>query len=279
MKVDLKDIVKQKTNKKKIEIRPLAEVDNFEKELSNFLKYMSDTMGKRFKSKVLDQMNKSTIEKFQDAQIGNYAVIYNRLVKDFEKSIKKQFSDKRVKKYIEALYKRVNKSNETNMYKDISNDIGVNVKDLIKTDGLNSFINAKQLETRLQIGKTRTEQMENLSTNLLRLMSAGQRLDTLYEEVENVTGKNRNKSELVARNELKTFNAQLNKKRADNLGIKTRVWNAIGGKRTRDCHEARDKKEYPVDGKLYSSCDGKWLEVGEEVNCRCYDTFVIDLDE
>lgn len=279
MKVDLKDIVKQKTNKKKVVIRPLAEVDNFEKELSNFLKYMSDTMGKRFKSKVLDQMNKSTIEKFQDEQVGNYAVIYNRLVKDFEKSIKKQFSDKRVKKYIEALYKRVNKSNETNMYKDISNDIGVNVKDLIKTDGLNSFINAKQLETRLQIGKTRTEQMENLSTNLLRLMSAGQRLDTLYEEVENITGKNRNKSELVARNELKTFNAQLNKKRAENLGITKGIWQAVGGKRTRDCHEARNGKEFDIDKGLYSSCDGKTISPSQEINCRCTTRFVIDLEE
>ena len=38
-------------------------------------------------------------------------------------------------------------------------------------------------------------------------------------------------------------------------------------------------KKYPIDGKLYSSCDGKSLEAGEDIQCRCWDTFVINLED
>lgn len=278
MQVDIKEIAKKNTRKKQIEIKPLKNVDSFEKEMENFLLFMSETISKRFKSQVLDQLNKKTVDKFTDAQVGNYAVVYNKLNKKFEASIKNQFSKSRIKKYINSLYNKLDKSNAKSFYGNINKEIGVDIKSIIKTDGLNSFINAKQLETNLQIGKTLTEQMENLTTNMLRLMSAGQNLATLYEEVENVTGKNKNKSKLVARNELTTFNTQLSKKRAANLDIKMRKWNTVGDERTRPCHNTRDGKLYPVDGKLYSSCDGKSLEAGESVNCRCYDTFVIDLE-
>lgn len=278
MQVDIKEIAKKNTRKKQIEIKPLKNVDSFEKEMENFLLFMSETISKRFKSQVLDQLNKKTIDKFMDAQIGNYAVVYNKLNKKFEASIKNQFSKSRIKKYINSLYNKIDKSNAKSFYGNINKEIGVDIKSIIKTDGLNSFINAKQLETNLQIGKTLGDQMENLTTNMLRLMSAGQNLESLYEEVENITGKNKNKSELVARNELTTFNTQLSKKRAANLDIKMRKWNTVGDERTRTCHQARDGKLYPVDGKLYSSCDGKSIEAGEEINCRCYDTFVIEID-
>ena len=195
----------------------------------------------------------------------------------------KQFSNKRIEKYIKALYARVNTANQKDIYKAIQGDLGVNVLDIIKTDGLNGFVNANSLKTLLQIQATRDKAIEDMSTNLLRLMVSGQSLDTLYEEVENVTGKNKTKSTLVARQELTVFNSQLNKKRALNLGFSQRKWNAVGGTsgsaRTRKCHTARDGKFYPVDGKLYSSCDGKSLEVGESVNCRCWATFVMDLED
>lgn len=277
-KLDIKEIAKKNTRKKQIEIKPLKNVDNYEKEMENFLLYISETLSKRFNNKVLKKLDKKTIEKFTDAQTGNYAVIYDRLVKDFRKSIKGQFSEKRIKAYIKSLYNRIDKANSKSFYGNVGRKIGVDVKQIIKTDGLNSFVNAKQLETSLQIGKTLNEQMENLTTNMLRLMSAGQNLESLYKEVENITGKNKNKSKLVARNELTTFNTQLSKKRADNLDIKMRKWNTVGDERTRPCHQARDNKLYPVDGKLYSSCDGKSIEAGEEISCRCYDTFIIDLD-
>ena len=283
MTFDLKEYLKQNSKRKKFEIKAYRRTENFEAELDNFLSFMSQEVGNRYKNQVLNKMNVSTVNKFQDAQTGNFGVVFNALSKVAIKMLLKQFSNKRIEKYIKALYARVNTANQKDIYKAIQGDLGINVLDIIKTDGLNGFVNANSLKTLLQIQATRDKAIEDMSTNLLRLMVSGQSLDTLYEEVENVTGKNKTKSTLVARQELTVFNSQLNKKRALNLGFSQRKWNAVGGTsendRTRKCHTARHGKFYPVDGKLYSSCDGKSLEVGEEINCRCWDTFVMDLED
>ena len=283
MTFDLKEYLKQNSKRKKFEIKAYRRTENFEAELENFLSFMSQEVGNRYKNQVLNKMNVSTVNKFQDAQTGNFGVVFNALSKVAIKMLLKQFSNKRIEKYIKALYARVNTANQKDIYKAIQGDLGINVLDIIKTDGLNGFINANSLKTLLQIQATRDKAIEDMSTNLLRLMVSGQSLDTLYEEVENVTGKNKTKSTLVARQELTVFNAQLNKIWALNLGFTQRKWNAVGGTsendRTRKCHTARHGKFYPVDGKLYSSCDGKSLEVGEEINCRCWDTFVMDLED
>lgn len=283
MTFDLKEYLKQNSKRKKFEIKAYRRTENFEAELDNFLSFMSQEVGNRYKNQVLNKLNVSTVNKFKDAQTGNFGVVFNALSKVAIKMLLKQFSNKRIEKYIKALYARVNTANQKDIYRAIQSDIGINILDIIKTDGLNSFVNANSLKTLLQIQATRDKAIEDMSTNLLRLMVSGQSLDTLYEEVENVTGKNKTKSTLVARQELTVFNSQLNKKRALNLGFSQRKWNAVGGTsgsaRTRKCHTARDGKFYPVDGKLYSSCDGKSLEVGEEINCRCWDTFVMDLED
>ena len=283
MNFDLKEYLKQNSKRKKFEIKAYRRTENFEAELENFLTFMTQSIGDRYKNQVLNKMNVSTVNKFQDEQTGNFAVVFNGLAKVAIIMLLKQFSNKRIEKYIKALYGRVNTANQKDIYKAIQGDLGINVLDIIKTDGLNGFVNANALKTLLQIEATRDKAIEDMSTNLLRLMVSGQSLDTLYNEVENITGKNNNKSKLVARQELTVFNSQLNKKRANNLGFTKRKWNAVGGssenKRTRKCHTARNGKIYPTDGKLYSSCDGKSLEVGEEINCRCWDTFIMDLED
>ena len=232
MQFDLKTYLKENTKKKSYQIKAYRRTENFEQEIENFLVFMSEQIGTRFNNQVLKKLNKSSINKFQDAQTGNFAVIFRTLSKYAIRRLLKQFSNKRIEQYLNALYKRIDKANQSTFYKTIENDLGVSIKDIIKTDGLNSFINANSLKTALQIEAVRDRAIESMSTNLIRLMTAGQSLDTLYEEVENVTGKNRNKSKLVARQELTVFNAQLNKKRAANLGFNERTWNAVGGSTT-----------------------------------------------
>lgn len=283
MEIDLKDILQKNTKRKSYTLKAYKSTENFEIEAENFISFMLESISKRFKNQVLGQMQVKTVKKFTDEQSGNFAKIFAGLSIALKRKLLKQFSNKKIESYIKKLYSKIDGTNQSIFYKNIEKDIGINIKDIIKTDGLNSFVNANSLKTSLVIQDLRDKAIGDLSANALRLMTAGQSLDTLYKEVENITGKNAHKSKLVARQELSVFNAQLNKKRASNLGIKMRMWNAIGGKsgskRTRPCHTARHGKEYPVDGKLYASCDGKSIEVGEEINCRCYDTFIVKLNE
>jgi len=266
------------TKKKRATIKPLRIPTELEKELLNFNSFMIKTINNRFKNKVLKQLDKNTISKFSDAQAGNYSKVLQKLTRDFKKSINNQFGEDRIKKYVAKLYKRTNNINDKKFYQSVSKELGVDVKQIIKTDGLNSFINAKTLETTLQILKLKNEAVENLSQNTLRLMSAGKSLSSLYEEVTIHKKRNLHKAELVARNELKTFNQQLSDKRAKNIGVQKAIWNTVGDERTRKCHKARDGMEYDLDKGLYHSCDGKHLKAGEEINCRCYATYVVKFD-
>lgn len=154
--------------------------------------------------------------------------------------------------------------------------IPTEIKSILEPNGINSFINAKTLETSGQIINLKNTTLSQLSTNALRLLNAGANLKTLYEEVKNTEQKNLQKSELVARNELKVFNSQLSDKRALNIGVKKAVWNAVGDERTRKCHKVRDNKEFSIEKGLYSSCDGEWLKPGQEINCRCFSTYILE---
>ena len=272
------DIKKVATKKKTVKVKPLRTPRALEQELDNFIKFMVKSATKRFETKVIKAMNKSTIDKFQDAQEGNYARIFDKLVKDFQRSINRQFSEKRIQQYIKKLYKRTDKMNDKTFYHAIQSKVGVDAKSIIGTDGLNSFVNAKSLETSGQVVKLKNEMIQNLSQNTLRLMSAGKNLETLYEEVTNTKKKNLNKSELVSRNELKAFNTQLNNKRAENLGIQKGIWNTIGDERSRPCHLKRDGMEFDIEKGLYHSCDSEWLKPGEDINCRCFTTYVVEFD-
>ena len=68
MTFDLKEYLKQNSKRKKFEIKAYRRTENFEAELENFLSFMSQEVGNRYKNQVLNKMNVSTVNKFQDAQ-------------------------------------------------------------------------------------------------------------------------------------------------------------------------------------------------------------------
>ena len=249
---------------------------NIEKELDNFNSFMVESISNRFNNKVLKAMNKNTVSKFEDAQIGNYAVIAEKLINDFKRSIKKQFTNKRLEAYIKKLYKRTDSVNNKEVSESIDEAVGVKMSEILKKENYNQFINAKSVESGVQIKKLRDAMMDDLHKNTLRLMGAGKTLGELYDHVDNTRVSNLNKAKLVSRNELKAFNQQLSEKRAKSAGVKKAIWRSVGDERSRKCHAIRSGKEFEIENGLYSSCDGKSLKPMEEVNCRCYAEYIIE---
>ena len=72
MQFDLKTYLKENTKKKIYQIKAYRRTENFEQEIENFLVFMSEQIGTRFNNQVLKKLNKSSINKFQDAQTGNF---------------------------------------------------------------------------------------------------------------------------------------------------------------------------------------------------------------
>lgn len=278
--IDLSTAPRNKNkNKERVEFTSINTPKYLENEMAKFNRFMVKQIRKRFENKVLKQLNKNTINKFQDAQIGNYATVFNSLFKEVEKSINKQFSNDRLDKFVKQLFSKTDEYNQNRFYSNVDNTMGIDLNEILKTDGLNSFVNAKTLQSTDMLEKLKNETLTAYKTNVLRRMSAGNSLADLYQEVKKQTGMRLSNGDLIARNELKNFNAELANKRAENNGITKGIWVSSKDERVRDQHKNFDGKEFDIKKGLYNSTTKQWETPGSAINCRCTTRFIVDFEE
>jgi SPP1 gp7 family putative phage head morphogenesis protein len=281
MKIDINTLKPKETKarKKEIILRPTSTPLFLEKKLHKFLRFMTKTQNDRFKTQVLEKLRKKDIKQFTDAKSEAYGTVYRKLFVEYKKSINKQFSSKRIQKFVKNLYKDLDKYNKNRFYANINNQIGVDVESIIKTDGLNSFVSNKSLESTDLIERFKTDNLVAYKQNILRRMNAGSSLKDLYEQTKKNTNFSLNRANLIARNEIKTFNTELAKKRSQNLGIKEAIWQASKDERTRGCHHRFNGKQYKIGKGLYCSESKQYEEPGEPINCRCVALPIVNFDK
>lgn len=282
MPIQLNEIQRTKNKTKdSVALRGIHSPKGLEDKMRRFNRYMVKEIRKRFENKVLNKLNKTTQSKFTDAkneQIGNYAVVYNKLYNEFKRSIDKQFNEKRINEFVKGIYAQTRATNGSQFSGTVNTNLGVNLDDVLKTDGLNSFTNAKSLESTDMLEKLKNETMTTYKANALRRMSAGASLADLLEQVRKDTGMRLKRGDLVARNELKAFNSELTKKRAENLGIKKAEWMSVGDERVRPCHKKFDGEIYTIGKGFFCKNSGEWEEPGTAINCRCVSKPLIEFD-
>lgn len=240
-----------------------------ERQFQEMMRGMVNTMAKRFENQTFKQLNKGTIDKFEDAQVGNYAGIFLKLSKKARRSIMKQFSDKKIQRAIRMQLKKVNDRNQNNLYSKVEEITGISAKDLITNEGLAPTINALQLETEQWALRLRDNALNSFVSNSLRGMAEGKDVTEIIKDFELLKDKTGANADMVARTQIGTFNSLLTKKRAQNLGIQKARWRTSEDERVRKCHQVRNGKEFDLEEGLHSSCDGKTLLPGIDYNCRC----------
>lgn len=268
-----------------------------ENEMGDFLSFMVDQMAQRFRHQVLDQLNVSTVEKFADealdpedaarisqhaftdAQVGNFAAILLRLAKRVKRKLLRQFDDSRIEAEMRRQLGRLDKKSRMEFYNRIAAKVGIDVKDLIAREGLQSTTNALVLETAQWVKTLRDESLEKFTNNTLFGMSQGESIDTIVSQFDNVVSERKNHARFLARNQVQNYNSVTTKIRAQNLGITKAIWITAGDERVRPSHEARDGKEFELAEGLYSSTDGKSLLPGVDYNCRCTYELIIPAEE
>lgn len=251
-----------------------------ERELDQAISYMVEQITKRFRNQVFGELHKSTVEKFADAQVGNYASVYLRLADKVRRRLLKQFDDKRIEKLVAGITKKVNDRNRQILYDKVEKRIGLSTLELTATEGLMAQINALTLETAQWVKKLRDDTLEMYTANSLRAMTHGSSLEEIMEQFEGLAEKRKNHAKFTARNQIANFNSVATKIRAQNLGISRGRWITSKDERVRPCHQQRDGKEFDLAKGLYSSCDGKWLLPGVDYQCRCdYELIIPSADE
>lgn len=265
----------QITAAKETNVKSPAFQKSQEAEFAKLNKFMIEQIAQRFENQVLNALHKSTISKFEDAQVGNYSKVYLKLVANFKKKILKQFSNDRVESFSNRVTDKTNKANQQALYNMISNKVGIDMQELIRNEAMTSTFNALQLETSQWVKRLRDGAIEEFTARTLQAMSLGTPFEEIVKDFKKSVKPKKNNAAFLARNQIQNFNSVSTKLRAQNLGITRARWITARDEDVRPCHKARDGKEFELSEGLYSSCDKKTLLPGIDFNCRCtYDLII-----
>lgn len=250
-----------------------------ERELSDAMTSMVSTMSRMYKNQVLLELNKGTLEKFEDAQTGNYAVVLTKLANRIQKKLLARFDDRRIQNLSRQILAKNDARSKKLFYDRVSKQMSIDPATLLRKDGMTYNFNALVLETSTWAQKLRDETLELYTANTLRAMTLGDSLESILSQYDGMVEKRKNHAEFTARNQIASFNSIMSKTRAQKLGIKKAIWIASNDERTRPSHEWRNGREFDITKGLYSSMDGKYLLPGTDYQCRCNYRFVLEDEE
>jgi SPP1 gp7 family putative phage head morphogenesis protein len=241
----------------------------YERVFAEFAVYMTEQMTQRFENQAIGGLQVNTVEKFTDAQVGNYANVFLTLANRASRKLKKQFSNKRISEFVRSTLSKADNLSKKTLYAPLEKVMGVDIKQLLAKDIAKPQVNALILESIQWTKKLRDETLESFTAGTLRSMSLGKDLDEVMSEFKGTASKRKNHAKFIARNQVANFNAMTNKLRHQKLGITEGIWETSSDERVRECHRVRDGKVFKLSEGLYSSCDGKNLFPGTDYQCRC----------
>ena len=249
----------------------------FERQYAEFTVAMIEQLAKRFKNQTLLALNKGTIEKFEDAQIGNFSRVYLTMANRVKRKLKKQFNNGRIDTITNDVLGRVNKYNQDRVYASASPSIGIDTAALIAREGLKPQVNALILETSQWAKKLRDDSLEKFTANTLRAMANGDSIEDIIAGFDQEVIKIKNNAKFLARNQIANFNGVTTKIRHQKLGIKKGIWITARDERVRGNPSGKfpppvPRNHYKAHGKEfdlakgYEFKDGKWLMPGQDYN-------------
>jgi len=254
------------------------------REFGEAAEYMIEQMGKLYKHQALEYLNKGTVEKFSDAQSGNFAAIYLKQANRINRKLLKRFSEKRIKAMTEKFTGRVDRRNQQLLYSRMEKSVGISRQELEATEGLTFQINAYKLETEQWIKKLRDDTLQQFTSSTLRSMAEGKGLPEILSQFDDLVETRRGQAKMVARTQISTFNSLTTKARAQNLGIKSARWRTSEDERVRGNPSGRYPNAVPSHFKLNgvefdlskgALINGRFLLPGVDYNCRCdYDLII-----
>jgi SPP1 gp7 family putative phage head morphogenesis protein len=183
--------------------------------------------------------------------------------KEFERKVRLAIPVEKIKVLSKTTTNKVVKTNRTIWVKKLDS-FGLDIAKKM------SFPN----EQEKLIKNLRDDYVDSLNTILFSSYQKGIPIQQLADDIENQFGISQRKAKLIARNETKNTNTQLNNKQAKSLGFETGTWLTSEDERVRSIHAKHSNKEYEIGVGLDDGKGGE-EEPGDAINCRC--TFYVDV--
>lgn len=249
-----------------------------ERRFGREVEQMVKLMARIYRAQVIESLHVSTVEKFADAQTGNYAKVFLKLSNSVRRKLLQRFSNTRLDAMVNKSLTAADKFNKEKLYEKIEKATGVSAKELVASEGMTATRNALTAETAQWIKKTRDETLEFFTSNTLRAMTTGTGLDEIMSQFDGMVETRKNHARFVAQNQINNYNSIMTKTRAQEVGVTKAIWRTEGDDLVRESHADRDGKEFDLSKGLYSSVDGLTLLPQVDYNCRCDYELIIPKD-
>lgn len=146
--------------------------------------------------------------------------------------------------------------------------VGISIKGKQSFKGEQDYIKSRIETNTTLIKNLKSQYIEELNIELKYSYEQGRPSSQLAKEIERRFGITKRRAKLIARNETKNTNSQLNKKQAMELGFGNPRWQTMMDGRERPEHAKHNGKEYQF-GVGLPDGDGGKEEPGDAINCRC----------
>lgn len=205
--------------------------------------------------------------------------IFNQLNATFEGVITAGFAANTATKMVVS----TTKANKKRFDKSIFRATGVDLGNVIATEGLQSFVEVSINKNVGLITSLPEQYLGQVETIVNNGVASGARYKTIAKEIlgiKGVNGKLAGRIKTIATNEIQTINSQLTLRRSDSLGITKGIFRTSKDQRVRKSHEELEGVEYVLKKGAWSKTAGKFIQPGiTDINCRCDYSPIIEFAE
>lgn len=245
--------------------KPIHSPLNIEIEYYRQLRFMVEQIFKRFDNVVVAGMDKKDLkEQIYDA---DYLVVLKRLLKELNLKINNQFDNLRLFNIAKQITNNCFNYNEMRWHTELIK-FGINIPKDINYRFLKQYLKSRVISNTQMITNLKDDVISNLNDLIFRNFENGKTFKEIANEMTDRLGIEKRKAHLIARNEVKNTNTQLNKRRMQEYGVDEAIWLTSDDERVRSEHRKFNNKSYEV-GKGFKNEKGEFEEAGESINCRC----------
>lgn len=175
----------------------------------------------------------------------------------------KQFDHEELDEKLGIIASRVSIKNAN----DLKRIVGVSIRK--SNPGIAAYIDGFREKNVAKIRSLAGSQLVELTKILEQQELSGATVRSVAKQIEDTFEVTKTKANLLARDQILTLNADIDRQRQTNLGIEEYIWTTSGDERVRSSHDDLDGTTQRWDTPPQISDDGRTGHPGEDYQCRC----------
>lgn len=202
----------------------------------------------------------------------------NRIMGQIADAVWRAYPQKRLERIATRYAQATGRHQRDQLFNQMKAVVGVDLPSIVDR-GLKPAVKQFVAENVALIKTVPTEYFQNVESEVLRGMRAGDRASEIEDRLEEHAGVAQNRSALIARDQVLKFNGDLNRVRQQNLGVESYVWRGTPDGRERPEHVENNNQTFRWDDPPGDPADPHvGTHPGTAISCRCYaDPLVEDL--